>query len=69
MNRTIWHKIVSGAGLVVAVALIVIGGAAVYGGNFGRSNVQDRLQPQNVAFPPLSVMTPQEQQTVGSFAG
>lgn len=53
----------------MAIALIVIGGAAVYGGNFGRSNVQDRLQPQNVAFPPLSAMTPQERQTVGSFAG
>lgn len=54
---------------MLAIALIVIGAFAVYGGNFGRSNVQDRLQPQKVAFPPLAAMTPQEQQTVGSFAG
>lgn len=69
MNRTIWDKLVSGAGLVVAIALIVIGGAAVYGGNFGRSNVQDRLAPQKVVFPPLSAMSAEEKATVGTFAG
>ena len=31
-QRTMWDTIVSGAGAVVAVALIVIGAAAVYGG-------------------------------------
>ena len=37
MGRT-WDRIVSGvgAGAVLAIALFVIGVAAVYGGNFGR---------------------------------
>ena len=62
-SRTMWDTIVSGAGAVVAIALLVIGAAAVYGGNFGRDNVQDRLQPEKVIFPPLDAMTPAEQQT------
>ncbi len=69
MNRSTWDKIVSGAGLLVAIALIVIGSAAVYGGTFGRNNVRDRLQPEKVVFPPYDAMTPQEQQEVGGFAG
>jgi hypothetical protein len=68
-SRTMWDRIVSGAGAVLAVALIVIGAAAVYGGNFGRDNVQARLQPEKVVFPPLNAMTPEEQQTLGEFAG
>ena len=68
-QRTMWDTIVSGAGAVVAVALIVIGAAAVYGGNFGRDNVQDRLAPQKVVFPPMDAMTPAEQQQLGEFAG
>ena len=54
---------------MVAIALIVIGAAAVYGGNFGRDNVQDRLQPEKVVFPPFDAMTPAEQQELGNFAG
>jgi hypothetical protein len=69
MDRTTWDKLVSGAGAVLAIALIVVGASAVYGGNFGRSNVRDRLQPEKVTFPPLAAMTPEEQTTVGSFAG
>ena len=67
--RSTWDKIVSGAGLVVAIALIVLGAAAVYGGNFGRDNVQDRLEPQNIVFPPLEAMTSAEQADIGEFAG
>jgi hypothetical protein len=69
MDRTAWDRLVSTAGLVIAVALIVVGGAAIYGGNFGRQNVQDRLQPEKVAFPPTEGMTPEEQTSVGDFAG
>jgi hypothetical protein len=64
-----WDTIVSGAGAVIAIALIVIGAAAVYGGNFGRSNVQERLAPEKVVFPPMDAMTPAEQQELGQFAG
>lgn len=68
-QRTMWDTIVSGAGAVIAIALIVIGAAAVYGGNFGRSNVQERLAPEKVVFPPMDAMTPAEQQELGQFAG
>ena len=60
---------VSVAAVVVAVAMIVLGGLAIYGGNFGQQNVRDRLEPQNVTFPPFEAMTPEEQATIGEFAG
>jgi hypothetical protein len=69
MDRSNWDKIVSGAGAVVAVVLIALGAMAIYGGNFGRQNVRDRLQPQNISFPPADAMTPQEVVEVGAFAG
>ena len=69
MNRITWDKLVSGAAAVIAVVLIVVGASAVYGGNFGRDNVRNRLQPEKVVFPPYAAMTPAEQQGVGSFAG
>ena len=69
MDRKTWDRLVSTAAAVVAVALIVLGGIAIYGGQFGRNSVQDRLVPQQVSFPPLSAMTEQEQAEVGNFAG
>jgi hypothetical protein len=69
MGRQAWDRIVSSAGAVLAVILLVLGGAAIYGGNFGQDNVRDRLAPQNVTFPPADAMTPQEIALVGDFAG
>ncbi len=69
MDRNSWDKIVSGAGAVVAVVLITLGAMAIYGGNFGRQNVRDRLEPQNITFPSADTMTPQEVAEVGAFAG
>jgi len=69
MDRKTWDRLVSTAAAVVAVALIVLGGMAIYGGQFGRDSVRDRLVPEKVAFPPLSLMTAQEQAEVGMFAG
>jgi hypothetical protein len=69
MNRKVWDQLVSTAALVVAVVLIVLGGLAIYGGQFGRQNVRDRLAPENVSFPPLEAMSPEEQAAVGEFAG
>jgi hypothetical protein len=69
MDRSNWDKIVSGAGAVVAVVLIALGAMAVYGGNFGQQNVRDRLEPQNITFPPAEAMTPQERAEIGTFAG
>ena len=69
MDRSGWDRIVSGAGAVVAVVLIVLGTMAIYGGNFGRQNVQDRLVPQHIQFPPADAMTPEEKAAIGEFAG
>jgi hypothetical protein len=69
MNRKAWDQIVSASAAVIAVAMIVLGGFALYGGNFGRDNVQSRLVPEHVTFAPYDAMSPEEQQTLGSFAG
>ena len=69
MNRKVWDQLVSTAGVVLAVALMVLGGLAIYGGRFGQQNVRDRLVPEKVVFPPYAAMTPAEQKEVGSFAG
>ena len=69
MDRSTWDKLVSGAGAVVAVVLIALGAMAVYGGTFGQQNVRDRLQPQNISFPPADAMSPEELDEVGTFAG
>ena len=69
MDRTTWDKIVSASAAVIAVAMIVLGGFAIYGGNFGRDNVQSRLEPEKVTFAPLDAMSPEEQATIGEFAG
>jgi hypothetical protein len=69
MDRSGWDRIVSSAGAVLAVILLVLGGAAIYGGNFGQDNVRDRLAPQNISFPPAEAMTPEERAEIGEFAG
>jgi hypothetical protein len=69
MDRSTWDKVVSGAGAVVAVVLIVLGSMAIYGGIFARNNVRDRLEPQQIAFPPTEAMTPEERAEVGEYAG
>lgn len=69
MDRRAWDRLVSTASIVIAVAMIVLGGLAIYGGNFGQQNVRDRLEPQKVFFAPLNAMTPEEKATVGAFAG
>jgi hypothetical protein len=69
LDRGTWDTLISGTASVVAVVLILVGAAAVYGGLFGRENVTDRLEPQNVHFPAINEMTPQEREELGDFAG
>jgi hypothetical protein len=69
MERKAWDQIVSGAGAVVAAVLIVLGALAIFGGNFAKDNVQDRLEPQMVQFPPTEAMSEAELAEVGDFAG
>jgi hypothetical protein len=69
MERKAWDQVVSGAGAVVAAVLIVLGTLAIFGGNFAKDNVQDRLEPQMVQFPPTEAMSEAELAEVGDFAG
>jgi hypothetical protein len=69
MDRSLIDRLISWAGAVVAVALIALGGAAIYGGSFALDNVRDRLEPQNITFPPAEAMSPAEKADLGAFAG
>lgn len=69
MERRSWDQVISGAGGVVAVVLIALGAMAIFGGTFGRNNVKDRLEPQNISFPPAAAMSDEEKAIVGEHAG
>ena len=69
LDRSIVDRLVSWSGVVVAVAMVALGAAAIYGGTFALQNVRDRLEPENISFPPAAAMTPQEKAEVGQFAG
>jgi hypothetical protein len=69
MDRGLIDRLISWAGAVVAVALLALGGAAIFGGNFALDNVRDRLEPQKISFGALNEMTPEEKTEVGEFAG
>lgn len=69
MDRSLIDRLISWAGAVVAVALMALGAAAIFGGSFALDNVRDRLEPQNISFGAASEMTPEERAAVGGFAG
>lgn len=69
LDRRVIDMLVSWTGAVIALALIALGGAAIYGGSFAMDNVKDRLVPQQITFPPLEAMSPEEKAEVGEFAG
>jgi hypothetical protein len=69
LNRGVIDRLISWAGAVVAVALLALGGAAIFGGSFALDNVRDRLEPQNIEFGAAAEMTPEEKAEVGGFAG
>jgi hypothetical protein len=69
LDRRVVDLLISWMGAVVAIVLIALGAAAIYGGSFAMDNVKDRLEPQNISFPPAEAMTPEERAEVGQFAG
>lgn len=69
MDRRAWDQVVSGAGAVVAVVLVLLGAVAIYGGNFGRNNVRDELKPQNITVKAAEELTPEEAAVIGDYAG
>ena len=68
-DRRFIDLMISWAGAVMALLLIALGAAAIFGGSFALSNVKDRLAPQNITFPPAEAMSPQEKVELGTFAG
>jgi hypothetical protein len=69
MDRKAWDKLISTSGVIVAVLMVGLGAAAVYGGTFALDNVRDRLEPQNITVGPASEMTAEEKAIVGDIAG
>ena len=69
LSRRAWDQIISGTGAVVAIVMVALGGAAIYGGSFALDNVRDRLEPQKIAVPPAEAMSPEEKAIVGDLAG
>ena len=69
LDRRTLDTLISGTGAVVAIVLLFLGGIGVWGGLFARDNVADRLEPQNISFPPAAAMTPAEKAEIGEFAG
>jgi hypothetical protein len=69
MDRSLIDRLVSWSGAVLAFALVALGAAAIFGGTFALSNVRDRLEPENISFPPAAAMTSVEKAEIGQFAG
>ncbi|MPZ71084.1 MAG: hypothetical protein GEU71_16400 [Actinobacteria bacterium] len=70
LDRSLIDRLISSAGAVIAVALFALGGAAIYGGNFALDNVRDRLEPQNITFPPAEAMSDFDKaEGLAAFAG
>ena len=69
LDRRLMDRLISWTGAIMAFALVALGAAAIFGGSFALSNVRDRLEPQNITFPPASAMTPAEKADLGQFAG
>ena len=65
-------KILTSLGVVAAIALIVIGGLAVWAYTFTSSNVHDQLAAQKIYFPPLgspALASPQIGPYLDRYAG
>lgn len=67
LSRSMWDTLISGGGAVVAVVLLALGAAAIYGGSFAVDNVRDELAPQNIVF--SDDMTPAEKAVAGEYEG
>ena len=68
-DRRFIDLMISWSGAVMALMLIALGSAAIFGGSFALDNVRDRLAPQNITFPPAEAMSAQEKAELGMFAG
>jgi hypothetical protein len=69
LDRKLLDRLISWTGAIMAFALVALGAVAIFGGSFALSNVRDRLEPENISFPPAAAMTAEEKAEVGMFAG
>jgi hypothetical protein len=78
MRRTVFDRLVSGAGVVVVVVLLVAGGLLMWGYSFTHSNVHNQLAEQQIFFPPKAAfanakpgteITPAMIPSVSQYAG
>ena len=70
ISRGLLDRIVSVTGAIMAFALVALGAAAIYGGSFALDNVKDRLEPQNISFPPAEAMSDYDKaEGLTAFAG
>jgi len=70
VSRRTVDLLISWSGAIMAFVLIALGAAAIYGGSFALDNVRDRLEPQNISFPPAEAMSPAEKaEGLTAFAG
>src|SRR5688572_8422415 len=62
--------LVSWSGAIIALVMLAVGAAAIFGGSFAMSNVSDRLEPQNITFPPAEAMSDfDKSEGLTAFAG
>ena len=70
IDRKLMDRLISFTGGLMALALVALGAAAIYGGSFALSNVGDRLAPQNIVFPPAEAMSDYDKAAgLTAFAG
>jgi hypothetical protein len=78
MSRKVFDKLVSGAGVVIVVVLLVAGGLLTWGHSFVNSNVHSQLAQQQIYFPPKAAfehpkpgteITPSMIPSVSQYAG
>jgi len=69
MDRSLLDRLISWIAAVMALALVALGAAAIYGGSFALDNVRDRLEPQNITIGAASEMSAEEKAIVGDYAG
>ena len=54
MQRKTFDTLISGAGLLIAIVLIIAGGLLTWGHNYITSQVHDQLAAQKIMFPPAN---------------
>lgn len=68
MRRRTFDRLLSTAGLLTAIFLVVAGILILWGAGFAQQNVTDRLEPQKIFFPPAEALSDEEKGIDGVLA-